>query len=94
MRSGIERGGATVSALSTATTAGQCCSPTPELCDLCELVCAIEPMAAELKAIDVANYMAELMADTNKAAVHQSPLRCTQEMMRSFSRQPLRSTHS
>ena len=47
------------------------------LCDLCELVCAIEPMAAELKAIDVANYMAELMADTNKAAWFiKASLRC------------------
>lgn len=38
------------------------------LCDLCELACQIEPLAQELKAIDVANYMAELMTDTNKAA--------------------------
>ena len=34
-------------------------------------------MAAELKAIDVANYMAELMADTNKAAWFiKASLRC------------------
>jgi len=47
------------------------------LCDLCELVCCIEPMAQELKAIDVANYMAELMADANKAAWFiKASLRC------------------
>lgn len=38
------------------------------LCELWELVWKIEPLADELKAIDVANYMAELIADTNKAA--------------------------
>lgn len=47
------------------------------LCDLCELVCSIEPIAQELKAIDVANYMAELMADANQAAWFiKASLRC------------------
>ena len=47
------------------------------LCDLCEMVCTIEPLAQELKAIDVANYMAELMADANKAAWFiKASLRC------------------
>jgi len=36
--------------------------------DLCGLVCQIEPVAQQLGAIDVANYMAELMAAANKAA--------------------------
>lgn len=36
--------------------------------DMCELVCQIEPTAQQVGAIDVANYMAELMASANKAA--------------------------
>ncbi len=47
------------------------------LCDLCELVCCIEPLAVQMKAIDVANYLAELMADTNKACWYiKASLRC------------------
>ena len=47
------------------------------LCDLCEMVCVIEPLAQELKAIDVANYLAELMADANKTAWFiKASLRC------------------
>ena len=47
------------------------------LCDLCELICSIEPVAQELKAVDVAHYMAELMADANKAAWFiKASLRC------------------
>ena len=45
------------------------------------MICAnwyeIEPLAQELKAIDVANYLAELMADANKTALFiKASLRC------------------
>ena len=47
------------------------------LCDLCEMIGMIEPLAQELKAIDVADYLAELMADTNKTAWFiKASLRC------------------
>tara|TARA_B100000212_G_scaffold214251_1_gene161968 strand:+ start:18449 stop:18946 length:498 start_codon:yes stop_codon:yes gene_type:complete len=47
------------------------------LCDLCEIICAIEPMAQEMKALDVANYLVELMEDANKSAWFiKASLRC------------------
>jgi|TARA_X000001382_G_scaffold115878_2_gene94874 DNA-binding ferritin-like protein len=47
------------------------------LCDLCEMICELEPAAIEMKAMDVANYLAELMADANKTTWYlKATLRC------------------
>jgi len=47
------------------------------LCDLCEMVCEVEPVAIEMKAMDVIHYLAELMADANKTTWYlKATLRC------------------